>query len=170
MIWWYRSTLCEEYPYPELFRSVFSLIWTEYEEIRSITPYSVQTRENTDQNNSEYGHFLRSANHWITKLHKLMKRRIGNFRQFQKIMKDYLLNKALLLSSLAQYWIKKVNSRGSHWYFTAFNKPKLYSRINFICSLYLCQYEPIKKSTHQRRIKGLAKHRWYSFLAKLVED
>ena len=24
-------------------------------------PYSVQIRENTDQNNSEYGHFLRSV-------------------------------------------------------------------------------------------------------------
>ena len=26
-----------------------------------INPYSVQMRENTDQNNSEYGHFLRSV-------------------------------------------------------------------------------------------------------------
>ena len=25
-----------------------------------ISPYSVRMRENTDQNNSEYGHFLRS--------------------------------------------------------------------------------------------------------------
>ena len=31
---------------------------TEYQ---SICPYSVQMRENTDQNNSEYGHFLRSV-------------------------------------------------------------------------------------------------------------
>ena len=30
--------------------------------IRSYSgPYSVQMRENTDQNNSEYGHFLRSG-------------------------------------------------------------------------------------------------------------
>ena len=29
--------------------SVFSRIWTEYEEIRDISPYSVQMRENTDQ-------------------------------------------------------------------------------------------------------------------------
>ena len=28
----------------------------------SISPYSVRKRENTDQNNSEYGHFLRSVN------------------------------------------------------------------------------------------------------------
>ena len=40
----------------ELFWSIFSRIWAEYEEIRSISPYSVQMRENADQNNSEYGH------------------------------------------------------------------------------------------------------------------
>ena len=28
-----------------------------------ISPYSVQMRENTDQNNYEYGHFLRSSNY-----------------------------------------------------------------------------------------------------------
>ena len=28
--------------------------------LRSISPYSVRMRENTDQNNSEYGHILRS--------------------------------------------------------------------------------------------------------------
>ena len=32
-----------------LFWSIFSRIWTEYGEIRSISPYSVQMRENTDQ-------------------------------------------------------------------------------------------------------------------------
>ena len=47
-------------PHSELFCSVFSRIRTEYGEIRSISPYSVRMRENTDQNNSEYGHFLRS--------------------------------------------------------------------------------------------------------------
>ena len=47
-------------PYSELFWSVFSCIWTEYGEIRSISSYSVRMRENTDQNNSEYGHLWRS--------------------------------------------------------------------------------------------------------------
>ena len=28
-----------------------------------ISPYSVRMRENADQNNSEYGHFLRSEQH-----------------------------------------------------------------------------------------------------------
>ena len=40
--------------------SVFFLIRTEYGEILSIPPYSVQMRENTDQKNSVFGHFPRS--------------------------------------------------------------------------------------------------------------
>ena len=48
-------TLREKCPYSELFWSVFSRIRTEYGEI-----YSVRMQENTDQNNSEYGHFLHS--------------------------------------------------------------------------------------------------------------
>ena len=47
-------------PCLELFWSVFSRIRTEYGEILRISPYSVRMRENTDQNNSEYGHFLHS--------------------------------------------------------------------------------------------------------------
>ena len=50
-------------PYSELFWFVFSSILSEYGEMRSISPYSVQTRENKDHNNSEYGHFLRSVVH-----------------------------------------------------------------------------------------------------------
>ena len=54
-------TLREKCLYTELFWSVFSHIRSEYGEIRSISPYSVRMRENTDQNNSEYGQFLRSV-------------------------------------------------------------------------------------------------------------
>ena len=54
-------TLREKCSYSELFWSAFSHIRTEYEEILRISPYSVQMWENADQNNSEYGHFLRSA-------------------------------------------------------------------------------------------------------------
>ena len=46
-------------PYLELFWSAFSCIQTEYVERLRITPYSVRMWENTDQNNSEYGQFLR---------------------------------------------------------------------------------------------------------------
>ena len=42
----------------ELLWSTFSRIWLEYGHISCISPYSVRMRENTDQNNSKYGHFL----------------------------------------------------------------------------------------------------------------
>ena len=41
---------------------MFSRILTEYGEILRICPYSVQMRENMNQNNPEYGHFLLSVN------------------------------------------------------------------------------------------------------------
>ena len=56
-----KTTLRENCSYSELFWSVFFRIRTEYGEIWSICPYSVRMRENTDQNNSEYEHFLHSA-------------------------------------------------------------------------------------------------------------
>ena len=63
---WYpfqrNKQLRENCPYSELFRFEFSSIWTEYGEIWSISPYSLQMRENADRNNSEYRHFLRSGN------------------------------------------------------------------------------------------------------------
>ena len=61
----------EKCPHLELFWSAFSRIWTEYGEIlpispylsifslnARISPYSVRTSGNADQNNSEYEHFL----------------------------------------------------------------------------------------------------------------
>ena len=44
---------------------LFSRIRTEYGEILRIYSYSVQIRENTDQKNSEYKHFLRSFQHLL---------------------------------------------------------------------------------------------------------
>ena len=44
----------------KFFWSVFSRIWTECGDIRSISLYSVRMQENTDLENSEYGQFLRS--------------------------------------------------------------------------------------------------------------
>ena len=64
---WYRTckfqagTLRENCPYSEFFWSEFSHIRTEYGEILPFFPYWVQMRENTDQKNSEYRHFLRSS-------------------------------------------------------------------------------------------------------------
>ena len=54
-------TLREKYLYLELLWSVFSGIRTEYEEILHFSPYLVRMRENTGQNNTEYGHFLGSV-------------------------------------------------------------------------------------------------------------
>ena len=59
----HRPSHCVKSPYSEIFLSAFSRIRTEYGEIRSISTCSVRMRENTDQNNSEYGHFLRSVYH-----------------------------------------------------------------------------------------------------------
>ena len=56
-----RAALRKKCPYSEFFWSAFSRIWTEYRDILRISPNSVRTRENADQNNSEYGHFLRSV-------------------------------------------------------------------------------------------------------------
>ena len=66
-------SLREKCPYSELFWSVFSRIWTEYGEMR----------ENVDQNNSEYGHFLCSVlqscktvkNSFSTKITKYINKR-----------------------------------------------------------------------------------------------
>ena len=44
----------------------FSCIWTEYGEMWSISPYSVQMRKNVDEKNSEYGHFSRSRKVWVS--------------------------------------------------------------------------------------------------------
>ena len=54
-------TLREKCSYSEFFWSVFSRIWFEYGEVRSISPYSVRIRDNTEQKISEYGHFSRSV-------------------------------------------------------------------------------------------------------------
>ena len=53
--------MTKDFPYSELFSSIFFRIQTKYGEIRSISPYSVRMRGNADQNNSGYGHSLRSV-------------------------------------------------------------------------------------------------------------
>ena len=60
--------LREKCPYSELFWFIFSRIRTEYREILSISPYLVQMRQNTDQSNSEHGHFLLSVHYSQSKL------------------------------------------------------------------------------------------------------
>ena len=52
-----QIALRKKCPYSGLFWSVFSHIQTKYGEVRNIPLYSVRMRENTNQNNSEYGLF-----------------------------------------------------------------------------------------------------------------
>ena len=64
--WWQlvnhsNTALRKKCPYLELFWSVFSFIWTEYEEIRGVSPYSVRIREKEDHKNSDYGYFSHSG-------------------------------------------------------------------------------------------------------------
>ena len=54
-----KHTLFEKCPYLEFSWSLFSCIRIEYGDMSSISPYSVQTWENTDQKNSKYGYFSR---------------------------------------------------------------------------------------------------------------
>ena len=54
-------TLREKCWYSDLIWSAFFRIRTEHGEVRTISPHAAQMRENTDQKNSEYGHFLRSV-------------------------------------------------------------------------------------------------------------
>ena len=60
MILDFTNTLREKCPYSEFLCSLFSRIRIEYGEIHRIFPYSVRMRQNTDQKNTEYGHFSRS--------------------------------------------------------------------------------------------------------------
>ena len=52
-----EETPREKCPYSVFSWSIFSRVSTKYREILCISPYSLQMRENTDQKNTEYGHF-----------------------------------------------------------------------------------------------------------------
>ena len=56
-----RLALREKCPYWELFWSAFFPIWTEYGEIYHASLYSILMWENADQNNFDYGRFLRNV-------------------------------------------------------------------------------------------------------------
>ena len=58
----YPELLREKCLYLEFFLSVFSRIQNQYEEIRSISPYSVRMRENTDQKTPNMDNFHPMSN------------------------------------------------------------------------------------------------------------
>ena len=69
-----KNVRIQSYSGLHLLAFALSRIRTEYGEILRISPYSVQMRENTDQNNSEYGQFLRSgylSNHFKKSFFKI---------------------------------------------------------------------------------------------------
>ena len=55
------TTQHEKYSNAEFFWSVFSRIRSEYGDLLRESPYSLRMWGNTDQKNSEYGHFSRNA-------------------------------------------------------------------------------------------------------------
>ena len=55
-VWRPKKFLCSEF-----FWSVFSCIWTEYEDLLRIFPYLVRMRENADQKSSKHEYFSRSV-------------------------------------------------------------------------------------------------------------
>ena len=75
-----KYSLRKKCPYSELFLFMFSGIWIEYGEIRSISPYSARMWESADQNNSEYGHF--SLSDYLKKLRKLKRQMLKIFQLF----------------------------------------------------------------------------------------
>ena len=81
-------------PYSEFFWSVFSRIWTEYGEILPISPYSVRKRDNADQKNSEYGHFLRNDKFPRKKLWR--REIVAKLHAFQKKFDTFSKNYTLL--------------------------------------------------------------------------
>ena len=81
----YTNPHCVKCPYSELFWSAFSRIRTEYGEMQSISLYSVRMRENTFQNNSEYGPFSRKV--WFLYLCKfpIHQTSIFNVRNYTEV-------------------------------------------------------------------------------------
>ena len=53
--------MCEKCQYSGFFWSILSRIRTEYAEIRSISPYSVQMQENTDQKKNSKNELFSSS-------------------------------------------------------------------------------------------------------------
>ena len=53
-----RKTLRKMRPFFEFFWFAFSRIRTEHRDLQSPSTYLVRMRENTDQNNSEYGQLI----------------------------------------------------------------------------------------------------------------
>ena len=85
--------LRELYPYSRFLWSAFSCIWTKYGETFRISPYSVQMRENTDQESSEYGFVSRS----LTEIYLFCMEILSEYGHFSRIVDLGNLNFNLFL-------------------------------------------------------------------------
>ena len=98
---WYKCGLVEinchqlreKCPYSQFFWSVFFRIRTEYEEIQSISPYSIEIRENRNQKNSEYEHFSHSYHLWATVVKLIRTRHYQSKKKSPQIMPPVAKNK-----------------------------------------------------------------------------
>ena len=114
-----RSPMRNMCPYLELPWSSFSRIRTEYREIRSISSYSVRMRENADQNNSEYWHFVRSASPWV------FARKLLILCQDMELPSESLRNTFLyffriIISIFAEYFLAVSKKTSQHIFRTSF--------------------------------------------------
>ena len=103
--WLWKCTLRKKCSYSELFWSAFFRIRTKYGEILRVSPYSVQMWENGDQNNSEYGHFLRSGIHLLRDRHQVS---LLLWRKFDQI--NYLLFHWNYQKTIGFWWFQELKS------------------------------------------------------------
>ena len=80
---------------------IFS-IRTEYGKIRSISPYAVQMRENTDQNYTKYAHFSRSGRHGLLVSFVLILQILSFFTGFK--LSEFKRNKRQFMNFEIRYW------------------------------------------------------------------
>ena len=132
----YCHTLHGKCPFQRFFWSVFSRIRIEYGEILRIFP-SVQMRENTDQKNSEYRHFLQCEatcdNYFIkciSKLNSCQNQMSKSYLTYLLIASNLLKNLTLIQYEQAEAKTTSSNLNGLYLY--------LHISIQISCTLFIC--------------------------------
>ena len=116
-----RETMRKKCSNTEFLWSLFSRIWTKYGDLRSKSPYSVQIRENTDQNNSIFDHFYTVKFFCIIYLYccnqKILRPAWARYILTTQCIFMYLFS----LNSILQYWrIGLRKKKGSEKFFLNF--------------------------------------------------
>ena len=86
-----------------VFWSVFSRMWTEYEQILRICPFSVRIRENTDHRNSGYGYFSRNDND-------------SKNRMVEKILKKFIVVILIFFSCKSTFWMVSAKTKTKYYF------------------------------------------------------